>query len=716
MKFRGLSLGRGVPRAAVQIPLFVIVFPTLVLSGVCTPQRAPLFCSSHTSPSAGLFRGASLSPHASSHESSLHSFSLFFPLVSLFSSRWSSSPVSVPRPHSSVSALNLATQFVEQPYRLCFSPGECPATLFTCLLLCLFFWLCMWRDLQSSMSPARSSSKTGFVPLFSGSLAASFLFLSFQLPFSSLLGATAVSPPFIQSVALSPSLHTRRSIAFASASPQLHSACEWRGASSRTGRPSSSSLVSPVQQACGSALASYTSPAGWSSASSRCHSASSSPLSFVTDQDGATRAPDEWAEEEHASLLEQLPKFSFDFFEETPEPPPLASHGPEDSPTIHVPGVWHFYLPRSMYTAGAAEEGSSATESEKRGTTSAGDEAENSGEAGKSGGKGRRRNKKMESTETEMPREKGGTTRGGKQHAYTSDPEGICGRKEDYDGPEAIYFFEDHTALIPSLSARGNWALVDPQKNSPLLNKEFRLCIFSAQSPHERLLLRGVFAFSPRPAISLWDERVQLHAAQISGSTFVRRDVKELASSAATVLPPNVELWDNAGNVVLGQEAETKKKEEDALEETVQFLSAGDFTAYRVLGEDENYFKVHHHFIRSGPRRLYHVLEPDAPELFPGATAPVETLLAPKSPVALYPSAAPVKQGGKRNHRKVMQPGDKGMTEDKQSEETKGEVRERLEALLHQFSQEPPEAVLWPVPRLPKRAALEEDEEDEEDD
>ncbi|KEP60661.1 UNVERIFIED_CONTAM: hypothetical protein HHA_276970 [Hammondia hammondi] len=592
----------------------------------------------------------------------------------------------------------------------------------------------MWRDLQSSRAPARSSSNTGFSPPFSRPLAASLLFLSFQLPSSFLLAATAVSPAFIQSVALSPSLHTHRgSVSFASASPQLHSACEWRGASSRTGRLSSACLVSPVQQACGSALASYTSPAGWSSASScfvprakasvsspgsfsRCHSASSSPLSFVADQDGAIRAPDECIEEEHASLLEQLPEFSFDFFDETPEPPPLASHGPEDSPTIHVPGVWHFYLPRCMYAAGAAEEGSRATESEKRGVTSAGEEAENSGEAGKSGGKERRRNKKMESTETETPRKKGGTPGGGKKRTYTSDPDGICGRKEDYDGPEAIYFFEDHTALIPSLSARGNWALVDPPKNSPLLNKEFRLCIFSAQSPHERLLLRGVFAFSPRPAISLWDERVQLHAAQVSGSTFVRRDVKELRSSSATGLPPNVELWDNAGNVVLGQEAETEKKEEDALGEGVQFLSAGDFTAYRVLGEDENYFKVHHHFIRSGPKRLYHILEPDAPELSPGATAPVETLLAPKSPIALYPSATPVKQGGKRNHRKGMQPGDKGTMEDKESEETKGEVRERLEALLHQFSQESPEAVVWPVPRLPKRAALEEDEEDEEDD
>ncbi|CBZ56435.1 conserved hypothetical protein [Neospora caninum Liverpool] len=407
----------------------------------------------------------------------------------------------------------------------------------------------------------------------------------------------------------------------------------------------------------------------------------------------------------------------------TPEPPPLASHGPEDSPTIHIPGVWHFYFPRWMYTADEEEEGNADFSASATRRDGGAGKAEGLKDATSSGAKGKnRRLKKKEATvsETSQQTPKGETAGEGVRHAYTRDPDGICGRKGDYDGPEAIYFFEDHTALIPSLSARGNWALIDPPQNAPLLNKEFRLCIFSNRSPHERLLLRGVLAFSPRPTISLWDERVQLHAAQLAGSIFVRQDAKELSSASATGLPPNVEVWDNAGSVVLGQEAQeasTERKEADAFGSDVQFLPAGNFTAYRLLGEDENYFKVHHPFIRTGPKRLYHVLEPDARAAPPGATATVETLLASKSPVALYPSAAPMPHDGKRQPKKVIHPGRKRQEKgsDNESEDDEHEMRQRLEALLNQFAQEPPEEVLWPIPRLPDRSALEEDEDEDDD-
>ncbi|PFH31289.1 hypothetical protein BESB_027240 [Besnoitia besnoiti] len=512
-------------------------------------------------------------------------------------------------------------------------------------------------------------------------------------------GAGASQLPLRLTSRLPPRLrHTSALASFlSSARPQDHFA----SAAARLSRASASS--SPFASVPSSSPSPSPSPRCSSAASSRCPGAhSSSSLSFLPEQP-ADR------EEAADALAGQLPEFSFDFFEETPEPPPLASHGPEDSPTIHVPGVWYLYLPRWLYAS-----------SETHADALRGAELKQGGGRRAGAAKGKEKRRKASAEKAGDPSSSLHRPAG---CMYTPDPDGICGRKGGYDGPEAAFFFEDHTAVIPSLSARGNWALVDPPKSSPLLNKELRLCIFSGQVPQERLLLRGLFAFAPRPTISLWDERVQLHAAQLGGSVFVQRNAQSAASGSATGLPLNVQVCDNAGNVVLGAEEpeavdEEKKHEKDDASAAATFQAAGDFTAYRLLGEDENYFNVHHHFIRYGPKRLYRLLEPDAPELGPRANAVVETLLAPKSPVALHPSAAPIQSTSpsrKGSGKGAVKDDDKrNATHGKDADEETQELRLRLEAVLREFAREPPEEVIWPVPRLPKRSALEEDEEAEE--
>ncbi|PHJ24246.1 transmembrane protein [Cystoisospora suis] len=427
---------------------------------------------------------------------------------------------------------------------------------------------------------------------------------------------------------------------------------------------------------------------------------------------GAALGENKAGAENEGIVIEELPPLSFDFFGEENEPPPLASHGYGDSPSIHIPGVWHFYFPRCMYlpgdsgeTLGGGLEGDISDQDSGTGRQST------EGTKGEKGLKNKRPKALGDRQRASGGLRENQSTQTPRECTYVPDSKGIFGRKR-YGGPEAIFFFEDHTAVIPSLSARGNWAIVDPPESSPLTNKEIRLCVFSSKAPQERILLRGILAFSDHPTISLWEERVQLHAAQAGGSVFVGKDVRAGAASAAAALPQSVQVWDESGNVLLdGDKAAggRSERDEEPFSATATYTLSGEFTGYRILGEDENYFKVHHHFVRYGPKQLYHLVEP-APAV--GArlvSAVTESFLAPKSPVAIKPAVALRSRGKPGTARQG--PRKEESVEDPRS--SAGDLRDRLDEVLAHFADEDPQTVAWPVPRLPKSSQLE--EEDEED-
>ncbi|KAL8270978.1 hypothetical protein Esti_005099 [Eimeria stiedai] len=202
--------------------------------------------------------------------------------------------------------------------------------------------------------------------------------------------------------------------------------------------------------------------------------------------------------------------------------------------------------------------------------------------------------------------------------------------------PLPLWITEDAEVACPDLKCEG---LVRCAASGDC---EVTLRMASPSPAAAEVELRGLLAHSSSPLIRLWDNRVELSAAVLAGAVFLRR-LEQFLQMRRTVSPASVRRMpvsaqrDSSGRVVLsglGEEAskEINFKGSDKRESRASTAPTymGNFTAYRVLGEDQNELRFRHAFLNFGPRKIYNLVDPNQQEAvhaFFGGASPLVTCI-----------------------------------------------------------------------------------------
>ncbi|OEH79839.1 transmembrane protein [Cyclospora cayetanensis] len=187
--------------------------------------------------------------------------------------------------------------------------------------------------------------------------------------------------------------------------------------------------------------------------------------------------------------------------------------------------------------------------------------------------------------------------------------------------PVPLWIGEDGKVACPDLNYEGTVSPRLLSSRSCSSDSEVLVRLASTSLNGSELELEGILASSAAPTVSLWNEQVQLHAAVAVGAVFARPIQDTAGRSAASDLPENVEVRDSSGRVVLAgsmddaSHSAEQKHQEQATHTPKSWQYVGNFTAYRILGEDRNELRIRHPFLQFGPQRIYNIVDPDTQDV-----------------------------------------------------------------------------------------------------
>eukprot|EP00920_Eleutheroschizon_duboscqi_P002263 GHVT01005544.1.p1 GENE.GHVT01005544.1~~GHVT01005544.1.p1 ORF type:complete len:309 (+),score=17.89 GHVT01005544.1:1394-2320(+) len=196
--------------------------------------------------------------------------------------------------------------------------------------------------------------------------------------------------------------------------------------------------------------------------------------------------------------------------------------------------------------------------------------------------------------------------------------------RNDYTGAEPVWTYDDHEVLSPQSSCKGKWKFVDCEKQQLVEGKfpGFQVELRNAHLPHDGFVARGIFSWSSDPIFTEWGGEVGFHAAQVAGVLFRIREYSPTETKMQ--LSDNVSIVNASGRELSPAQLEARMKEhaagnrkqkEETLiptpDEPLKWEQVGNFSGYRILGEDSNIFKYRHKLTNYGPSSLYNIIKPE---------------------------------------------------------------------------------------------------------